>query len=154
MKSRSNRIGDFRKGGYKVKNKRIVVGIALAAGIVLAAAVSGWAGYRMGYQKGIKNASGDNAQYVYGTTIYAEITEIREAYISISGLDVNDINGRGDFYFSMDEETSIQWRHTDITVEDLKVGDRISVTYTGDVIESYPAELTEIRRIDLLEDER
>ena len=53
----------------------------------------------------------------------------------------------------MDEETSIQWRHTDITVEDLKVGDRISVTYTGDVIESYPAELTEIRRIDLLEDE-
>ena len=59
---------------------------------------------------------------MYGTTIYAEITEIREAYISISGLDVNDINGRGDFYFSMDEETSIQWRHTDITVEDLKVG--------------------------------
>ena len=41
-----------------------------------------------------------------------------------------------------------------ITLEDFKAGDKVSVTYTGPVMLSEPAQLTQVLRIQLLEDEK
>lgn len=61
-----------------------------------------------------------------GTTFYATIEEIRDNYLMVSGLKINDINSRGEFFFTIDDKT--QWRHTEITLTDLKVGNMVCIT--------------------------
>ena len=61
------------------------------------------------------------------------------------------------FFASTDaivEETKIMWRYTEITPEDLESGDHISITFTGEVLESYPAQIQQVDIIQLLDDER
>ena len=61
------------------------------------------------------------------------------------------------FFASTDanvEETKIMWRYTGITPEDLEIGDHISITFTGEVLESYPAQIQQVDIIQLLDDER
>lgn len=48
----------------------------------------------------------------------------------------------------------MEWRHAPISLAELDPGDRVSVTYTGAVLESYPAQLTQVVRVQLLEDEK
>ena len=49
--------------------------------------------------------------------------------MSVQGMDVNDINFRGDFVLNIVEETKIVWRYTELSFEDLDVGDKIAVTF-------------------------
>ena len=81
------------------------------------------------------------------------ISDIQGSTLHVAGLEVNDINFRGDFFFSVAEETSITWRYTDISLEDLDVGDRVSITFTGDILTTYPANITQVESIQLLDDE-
>ncbi|MEY8352262.1 hypothetical protein AALB39_02780 [Lachnospiraceae bacterium 54-53] len=111
--------------------------------ILLAAAVAG--GFWIGRI---------TADPITGTTFYATITEIDENNFLVNGLDVNDINDRGEVYFSINNKTRLEWRHTEISRSDLKEGDRISVTYTGEVLESYPRRIVSpVIMVTLLEDE-
>ena len=86
----------------------------------------------------------------------AKIKEIREhngiTTILIEGLETNDINHRGDFDFSIDNDTELLWNNTKIEISDLKEGQNVSITSTGEVLESYPAQLTEVTKIIVLED--
>lgn len=91
-------------------------------------------------------------QPVIGTTFYAVIDVIRDQNIWVSGLDVNDINSRGEFYFTIEDTTKLQWRHTEISLSDLKVGNTISVTYTGLVLETSPAGIEDVIQVQLLDD--
>lgn len=91
-------------------------------------------------------------QPVIGTTFYAVIDDIRDQNIWVSGLDVNDINSRGEFYFTIEDTTKLQWRHTEISLSDLKVGNTISVTYTGLVLETSPAGIEDVIQVQLLDD--
>ncbi|WP_242858466.1 hypothetical protein [Robinsoniella peoriensis] len=52
------------------------------------------------------------------TTFYATIEEIRDNYLMVSGLKINDINSRGEFFFTIDDKTHLEWRHTEITITD------------------------------------
>jgi len=89
------------------------------------------------------------------TTFYAVIESADGTHFLVDGLEVNDINSRGAFRFSIDQDTRLIWRHTEITAEDLDPGDTISITYTGPVQESDPARITDpVLRIDLLDDEK
>ncbi len=47
----------------------------------------------------------------------------------------------------------ITWHNTDISIEDLDVGDQISVSFTGEILAAYPAKITQVEAIRLLEDE-
>lgn len=85
---------------------------------------------------------------------HAEILERDGNYFHINGLSCNDINGQGEYTFTISKDTLLEWRYTPITVEDLKPGDRIAVAYTGPVLLSYPAQLTQVLRIQLLEDDK
>lgn len=90
------------------------------------------------------------------TTFYAKIEDIREyngiTSIRVHGLDVNDINYRGEFDFSIKKETIITWRGENIDISDLKVGSNISITFDGHILESYPAQITNVKKIKLLDD--
>ncbi len=88
---------------------------------------------------------------------YATIEEIREyngiTTVLVKGLDVNDINHRGEFDFSIDANTELLWHGTKIEISDLKEGQNISITSTGEVLERYPAGLTKVTRVIVLDDE-
>lgn len=89
-----------------------------------------------------------------GATFYATITDKNENHFTVEGLSVNDINGRGAFTFSLDEDTVLEWRHTPVTADELEVGDNISITHTGEILEIYPANIVKVLRVQLLDDEK
>ena len=60
----------------------------------------------------------------------------------------------GEFTFSVEEDIVLEWRHAPLTLAELEPGDTISVTYTGAVLESYPAQLQDVVRVQLLDDEK
>ena len=92
-----------------------------------------------------------------GDIFNAKIKAIREyngiTTILIEGLETNDINHRGEFDFSIDNDTELLWNNTKIEVSDLKEGQDVSITSTGEVLEIYPAQLTKVTKIIVLEDE-
>ena len=87
-------------------------------------------------------------------TFYAEITEKNGSAFTVSGLSVNDVNRRGEFAFVADENTELLWHGTKITLDDLEEGDTVAITDSGEVLEIYPAMLTKVLRIELLDDEK
>ena len=87
-------------------------------------------------------------------TFYAEISDRKNNFLRVTGLEINDINFRGDFVFSIDEETKMTWRYTEISVEDLDIGDTVSITFTGEIQETAPAKITHVTQIQLMEDEK
>lgn len=96
--------------------------------------------------------------YNIGNNVFnARIKEIR-AYngittILIEGLESNDINHRGEFDFSVDNDTELLWKEAKIELSSLKEGQNVSINSTGEVLESYPAQLTKVTKIIVLEDE-
>ena len=71
----------------------------------------------------------------------------------VKGIEANDINYRGEFTFSIKEETSYTWRGTEISPSDLEVGDTISITFSGEVLTIYPVIISNVIKVQLLEDE-
>lgn len=94
---------------------------------------------------------------MYADVFYAKIEEINtsngKTIIFIKGLEINDINSRGTFFFSVDNATELLWRNTKIKLSDLKEGQNVSITSIGDVLESSPAKLTKVARVIVLDDE-
>jgi len=68
-------------------------------------------------------------------------------------LECNDINHRGKYYFNVDGGTSIKWRSSDISINELQAGNVISIAYTGRAMETAPAKIEKVLRIELLDDE-
>lgn len=120
--------------------KRIIHTVSIVLAILLAAAGGCYVGRR-------------SVTPLAGTTFYAVIEEIRENSILVQGLEINDINGRGAFELTVGDKTELIWRGVPITVKDLREGNTISVTYTGEVLEISPAQIRDVLRIQLLDDE-
>ena len=89
----------------------------------------------------------------YSEVVYAEIISVDNGYFHVDGLDVNDINGRGEFTFSADEHTRLIWRGTPLSLSDFEAGDRIAFSYVGEVLETYPAQVQSVVEVKLLDDE-
>ena len=88
-------------------------------------------------------------------TFYATILEIDGDILLVEGMEVNDINTRGQFYIQVDENTQLDWLGTEITLSDLQAGDTIAITWSGLVQETYPARIVDpVHRIKLLDDEK
>ena len=85
-------------------------------------------------------------------TFYAKIIEIKNDNFLVEGLAVNDINFRGEFTFSLNEDTILEWRYTEVDKSSFDIGDIISITFDGMIEESYPARITSILKIQLLDD--
>lgn len=130
-----------------INKQKVKFIIALLCYSVLIAGVFYVLGYKIAYSRFEK---GDSLR---SQTFYATITDIKDNRLTIKGMDINDINYRGEFCFSVGEETTIEWRGTTITVDDLEIGDMIAVSFTGEVLETYPAQLEMVDIIQLLDDE-
>ena len=94
-----------------------------------------------------------------GTTFYAKIDSIREdngtIHISATGLDVNNINWRGKYNFSVKENTDIIWMDVKIPVSALGKKNNIAITITDEIIlDIVPTPLREIEKIELLDDKK
>jgi len=85
-------------------------------------------------------------------TFYAAITEIQDSSLTVKGTGENDIHHRDIFQFTIGKDTQVLHRYTDISLEDLKEGDRICVAYTGEVLEINPKVLTQVLYIQRLDD--
>ena len=55
--------------------------------------------------------------------------------------------------FSLEEGTSLVWRGTSLSPDDLEAGHRVAVTYTGPVAESEPGQIYQVLRLEVLGDE-
>ena len=86
------------------------------------------------------------------TTIYATISQISGGKVRADGLEVNDINGRGSFSFTLSEDTPITWHHTKIALSALQKGYNIAITYTGGTKETYPVQLEQVVKVEVLND--
>ena len=106
-------------------------------------------GYKAAYDR-MENA----APTIIPQTFYATISDIQGNTLKVTGMEVNDINFRGEFCFSIAEKTKIAWRYTDISIEDLDMGDHISITFTGEILETYPVEIQQVEIVQLLDDEK
>lgn len=95
-----------------------------------------------------------NAPDVNTKTFYATVESINGNSFVVQGLEVNDINSRGQFTFTVEDTTALEWHNTEIQISDLQAGDTISVTYSGGVTETYPAGIENIIKIVLLDDEK
>ena len=89
-----------------------------------------------------------------GETFYATVDRAAGDSLAVTGLEINDVNHRGAFTFSVEEDTVLEWRHAPIALAELGPGGTISVTYTGGIQESYPAGIDGVVRVQLLDDEK
>ena len=89
-----------------------------------------------------------------GETFYATVDRAAGDSLAVTGLEINDVNHRGAFTFSVEEDTVLEWRHAPIALAELEPGGTISVTYTGGIQESYPAGIDGVVRVQLLDDEK
>lgn len=71
----------------------------------------------------------------------------------MKGLEVNDINDRGEFTFSVTDKTALTWRGTKVSLSDFDPGDTVSITYSGYRLAIYPEALQDVYRVQLLDDE-
>lgn len=111
-------------------------------------------------QKNVPKADIAEKKVVYGQTFYATIESIKQYndgsfHINVKGLEVNDINYRGDFTFKVDDNMDMTWRGEKVKVLDLKEGDTISITFIDEILTSIsPTPLMEVTKVQLLDDEK
>ena len=94
---------------------------------------------------GRASAEHNSVSWEEASVFYAQIVERRENTLLVEGLPVNDVNHRGQFSFTLGEDT--------ITQEALHSGDTVAVTYSGETLEVYPVMLPQVYQVLLLEDE-
>lgn len=71
--------------------------------------------------------------------------------VLVEGLD-NNINFKGKFHFSIDKDTKLLKGNSKIGISDIKVGQKISITATGGIMETYPAGLSKVTKVVVIDD--
>ena len=127
------------------KNRKMIgFVIALLCYSLAVAGVFYFLGYKAAYGPMEGSPSALAAQ-----TFYATISDIQNNTFTVDGMEVNDINFRRRFCFSIAEGTKITWRYMD-----MDVGDNIAITFTGEILETEPGQIQQVEVIQLLEDEK
>lgn len=126
--------------------------VIIGAAILIAVSIGFYfLGYKTAYDR---IEDGSPPQTELPQTFYAEITDISGELFTVEGLEVNDINYRGAFTFSVTGETRLVWRGTEMQLGEFDIGDTVSVSFTGLIQESYPAHIQDVVQLQLLDDEK
>lgn len=125
--------------------KRAFIGLMFFAAIVI---------FVVAFAVGFSVAKSQKEKEQRVEVVYAEIISADNGFFHVKGLDVNDINGRGEFTFYARENTALVWRGTKISLSDFQAGDRIAFFFTGGILESFPGQVENVTRIKLLDDEK
>lgn len=135
-----------------IKQKIIII-----LGIIVIIGISFTIGLFIGQRNAPKNDLAISK--ICGQTFYANIQSIKQYndgsfHLNVKGLEVNDINYRGNFTFKVDDSMNMVWRGEKIKVSDLKEGTNISITFTDEIIRSIsPTPLEEVVKIQVLDNE-
>lgn len=88
-----------------------------------------------------------------GKDFYAKIKEINEyngiTTLLVEGIEENSINYRGEFTFTVND-TEIFWNNEKVNITSLKENQIISIVSFGEIMEIYPARLTKVKKIIIL----
>lgn len=128
------------------KGLKVVFAVGIAAAVLAA-------GYLAGY-KSASHQMENTSQTMDQQTFYAQVEEINGDRFLVEGLPVNNINYRGAFDFSATEKTKLLWRGTKMELSDFDVGDTVSITFEGEILETYPGQISKVVKIELLDDEK
>ena len=90
-----------------------------------------------------------NGAPVGSTTFKAVITNIQGNIITVKGLENNKRNYRGELVFCVEKESRIVCRFTNIDLNKLETGDRVAVSFSGPVMETYPVQLGQVKQVRL-----
>ena len=137
-----------------MKNKKTIF---ISIGVLIIICISFVGGLLIGQKNAPKNDLAISK--VVGQTFYANIESINQYndgsfHLNVKGLEVNDINYRGDFTFTVDDSIDMTWRGEKIKVSDLKEGNTISITFVDEVFSDIsPTPLTEVVKIQLIKDD-
>lgn len=74
--------------------------------------------------------------------------------IFVKGLETNEEQWRGEIYFNIEknEKVDIIYKNKNISISDLKVGDKVQITFEDKIINSmYPTPLNEVTKIELID---
>lgn len=130
--------------------------IFIIIGMIVIVAISFIGGLFIGQKNAPENDLA--VSQVTGQTFYASIESIKQYndgsfHINVKGLDVNDINYRGNFTFKVNDNIDVIWRGERIKVSDLKVGNNISITFNDEILNSVsPTPLKDVIKVQLLDD--
>lgn len=88
------------------------------------------------------------------STFYAIIEKVEDkTTYTVSGLEINDINHRGQFVFTVDEDTALRWGASDrILLSGFAEGDMVSITYNGSTELESATHLHKVLKLKLLDD--
>lgn len=108
------------------------------------------------YFWGYKSACNDyevrmDNRYESYQSFYATISDISNDKITVEGMKVNDINFQGKFIFEVEDVSRIEWRHMELEISELEVGDNISILFKGVIMESNPAWISDVLKVQLLD---
>lgn len=153
----------IKKYSEKLRISKLIIIIILAIALVVMTYCYFY--FRDGYLRLANDIYEEMSEGIYPDTFYATIEKISdsEVYgikeIKIKGLNINDINHRGEYYFdvyldNIGDSFKIKWNETDINFEQLKVGQTVAIYNYGDVLESEPNNLTSVRMIVVLDEVR
>ncbi len=132
--------------------------IVIILGLIVIIGISFTIGLFIGQRNAPKNDLAIRKAYD-AQTFYANIQSIKQYndgsfHLNVKGLEVNDINYRGNFTFKVDDSMNMVWRGKKIKVSDLKEGTNISITFTDEIIRSIsPTPLEEVVKIQVLDNE-
>ncbi|KGR78360.1 DUF3221 domain-containing protein [Ureibacillus manganicus] len=111
--------------------------------IIFSITVSFIAGYYVGKH--------NNSEYLT-ESFYANVLNNDNGTLHLGGIPENDINHRGEFTIAHKNIDEVFNNHLEsINVVDLPKGSQIRVIYDGMVMESYPAQITHVLRIEQIE---
>lgn len=149
----------------KFKNKLKILKVAIVIILIIALAVMTYYYFymRKAYVGAATALYEMVAEGMYPDTFYATIEEINDSEVygiksmKVKGLNVNDVNHRGEFYFdiSLDnigDNFKIKHNGENISFEQLKVGQMVAIYNYGEVLESEPSILSEVRMIVVLDE--
>lgn len=163
-----NKKRDKREVNYIKKFSNTLKGLKALIVIILVIALAVMTYYyfymRDSYIKAATQMVEMVSEKMYPDTFYATIEEISNPgvygikTIKIKGLNINDINHRGEYYFdvpldNIPDNFKINWNRADIDFEQLKVGQTIAVYNYGKELESDPSCLSEVRKLVVLDEE-
>lgn len=121
-----------------MRNKALYI-VCLIVALIVVSIIS--------FQLGVKSVPSFESN-----TFYATIDSVSERSILVTGISINDINYRGQFDILITDATVLEWRKTNITISDLTVGNTVSITYTGTIRETSPAQIGNVLKVQLLDD--
>lgn len=116
--------------------KKSLVGILIILGVVLAVVAFG---------------DGDPYKYTFTATIEDIVQYNGHTTVLVNAEEGEDSSFSGEYDFSVDQDTKLIRNGRDVKVSELEIGQKVLIVGSGDIMERYPAGLSKVLEVEILE---